>query len=112
MHTPRAENVKAESATPKAKRNGFAIAAPVSNRAISMYPIDRTMPKKNPAKALPTIIVASESGATSSLSNVPLARSNGKAKDSIAPAPKSEDIATRPGMIEEASAVLPAEKAR
>jgi hypothetical protein len=41
-----------------------------------------------------------------------LARSNGNAKDSIAPAPKREDIATRPGIIKEASAARPTEKAK
>ena len=113
MHTPKAENAKAESAIPKANKSGFAITAPGSNRAITMYPIDRKIPKKNPPNALPTIMVVSEIGAASNLSKVPLARSKGNARDSIAPAPKREDIATRPGMIKEGlSAVLPTEKAK
>ena len=112
MHIPKAEKVKAESTTPKAKRNGFAIAAPGSSRTITMYPADRTVPKKNPANALPTIMVVSEIGATSSLSKVPLALSKGNARDSIAPAPKSEDIATIPGIIEDTAVVLPTEKAK
>lgn len=113
MHTPKAENVKAESTTPKANKSVLAIAAPGSSRAITMYPIDRKTPKKNPPNALPTTMVVSEIGAASNLSKVPFARSKGKAKDSIAPAPKSEDIATRPGMIKDGlSAVLPTEKAK
>jgi len=109
---PKAENVKAERMTPKAKRKGFVTAPPESIRAINKYTIDRTVPKKNPPSALPKTMVASEIGATSNLSKVPLARSKGSAIDSIAPAPKSDDIATKPGMIEVASAVLPTEKAR
>ena len=112
MHTPKAENVKAESKIPKVKRNGLATVAPESGRIISAYPMDRTMPKKKPANALPIIIVVSEIGATSNLSKVPLALSKGNATDSIAPAPKSAAIATRPGMVEAISAVLPTEKAK
>ena len=112
MHMPKAENAKAERVIPAAKRKGFATAPPESSRANNKYPVDRTVPKKNPPSALPKIMVASDIGATSNLSKVPLARSKGSAIDSMAPAPKSEDIVTKPGMIEAASAVLPIEKAR
>jgi len=81
MHTPNAENVKAESMTPKAKKSGQVRVTPESGMTINEYAIDSTMPKKNPANALPTIIVVNEIGAASSLSKVPVALSNGNATD-------------------------------
>ncbi len=112
MQTPNAENAKAESTIPNAKRTGFAMEAPGISNAIIMYPMDKTKPKKKPPNVLPTTMVVSEMGAASNLSKVPLARSSGNARDSIAPAPKREDIATRPGIIKETSAVRPTEKAK
>ena len=108
---PKLKMPKLTYTTPIAKRNGFEIAAPGSSSAISIYAIDRNIPKKKPPNALPTTIVVNEIGAASSLSKVPLALSKGNAIDSIAPAPNSDDIATSPGMIKEVSAVLPTEKA-
>lgn len=70
------------------------------------------MPKKNPPSALPNTIMLNGIGAASSLSKVPFALSKGNAIDSIAPAPKSEDIATSPGIIKEVSVFLPTEKAK
>ena len=81
MHTPNAENTNDESIIPKAKRNGLLTVAPESGMTINEYAIDRTMPKKNPPKTLPTIIVVKETGAVSNLSKVPFALSNGNATD-------------------------------
>jgi len=112
MHTPNAENANEESKIPKAKRNGLLKGAPESGTTINKYAMDRTTPKKNPPNALPTIIVVKEIGAASNLSKVPFALSNGNATDSIAPAPKSDAIDTRPDMVEGISVGLPTEKAR
>jgi hypothetical protein len=81
MQMPNAENANAESITPKAKRNGLVRIVPESGMTINEYAIDRTMPKKNPPNALPTIIVVNVIGAASNLSKVPVALSNGNATD-------------------------------
>ena len=81
MHTPNAENTNDESMTPKAKSNGWVRVAPESGMTMNEYAIDRTIPKKKPANALPIIIVVNETGAASNLSKVPVALSNGNATD-------------------------------
>jgi hypothetical protein len=81
MQMPNAENANADSATPKAKRNGLMRAAPENGITINEYANDRTMPKKKPPNILPIAMVVNEAGAASNLSKVPVALSNGSATD-------------------------------
>ena len=79
---------------------------------IKVYAVERTVPKKKPAKVLPSIIVDNEVGAARSMLNVPVLLSKGSDMAWIAPAPKNDAIATKPGMAENGSAVLPIAKAK
>ena len=72
---PNVENMKEEVRIPKMHSDRFGIE---ENGVITaVYVKERTIPKKNPAKALPNIIASSEMGAVTSELNVPVLLSKG-----------------------------------
>ena len=73
---PNAENIKEETRIPII--NSGRLGKGPKGIIIIVYVKDRTIPKKNPAKALPNIMVNKDMGAVTSELNVPVLLSNGK----------------------------------
>lgn len=73
---PKIENIKEETnvATKKGRRLGKG----EKGNIIRVNTIERNVPKKNPARVLPSIIVDIEVGAVRSILNVPVLRSKGR----------------------------------
>lgn len=109
-NSPKAENISEENKIPRKNRGRFGNG--VKGSMIAVYARERTVPKKKPAKVLPSIIVKNDVGAVRSMLNVPVLLSNGRDTACIAPAPKNAAIATRLGIAEVGSTVLPMEKAK
>ena len=109
-NSPNAENINEENKIPRKNRGRFGNGEKGS--MIAVYARERIVPKKKPAKVLPSTVVESVVGAVRSILNVPVLLSNGSDTACIAPAPKNAAIATRPGMAWAGSTVLPMEKAK
>jgi hypothetical protein len=75
-NNPNAENIKEETRTPIINSGRFGKGT--KGIIIIVYVKDKTIPKKNPANALPNIIVNKDIGAVTNELNVPVLLSNGK----------------------------------
>lgn len=94
--SPKAENRREDNNIPKIRSGMFRIG--VKNIIIAVYARDKSIPKRNPASTFPKTIVEMDVGAVRSMLIVFVFLSKGSDTACIAPAPKKEAIAIRPGM--------------
>src|SRR4030067_428472 len=95
---PNAENSKEETNTPSMNRGKLCKGE--KGNIIKVYAVERTAPKKKPAKVLPSIIVDNEVGAARSMLNVPVLLSKGSDMAWIAPPPKKDTTPTKTGIAD------------
>src|SRR4030066_662821 len=98
---PNAENSKEETNTPSMNRGKLCKGE--KGNIIKVYAVERTVPKKKPAKVLPSIIVDNEVGAARSMLNVPVLLSKGSDMAWVAPRPKKDTPRTKTGSVGEGS---------
>src|SRR4030067_2294021 len=82
---PNAENSKEETNTPSMNRGKLCKGEKGS--IVTVYAVERTVPKKKPAKVLPSIIVDNEGRDTRSMLNDPVLLSKGSDMPCISAAP-------------------------
>lgn len=75
-NSPNAENISEENNVPRKNRGRFGNEEKGS--MIAVYARERIVPKKKPAKVLPSIMVKNDVGAVRSILNVPVLLSNGR----------------------------------
>ena len=73
--SPKTENINEENNIPRKK--GSRLGNGEKGSMIVVYIKERTVPKKKPARVLPSIIVDNDMGAVRSMLNVPVLLSNG-----------------------------------
>ena len=73
---PKTENINEENNIPRKK--GSRLGNGENSNMIIVYTRDRNVPKKKPARVLPSIIVDNDVGAVKSILNVPVLLSNGR----------------------------------
>ena len=108
--SPKTENINEE--TNIARKKGSRLGNGEKGSMIIVYTSERNVPKKKPARVLPSIIVDNDVGAVRSILNVPVLLSKGRDTAWIAPAPKKAASATNPGRAKVGSTVLPIENAK
>lgn len=109
-NSPNAENINEEVEIPRNKGSRFGMGE--KGNIIAVYASERAVPKKKPARVLPSIIVNNDVGDVRSMLKVPVLLSKGSDTAWMAPPPKNAAIATKPGIAEVDSIVLSMEKAK